>query len=237
MRLSQTVIQSLLQAQTYQHEPDRPAMASKPLTVTISREVGALGTTLAHELGQRLGWEVYDQNLLDKVAKELQAPESELHQIDERVVSWLEEFLSCLLNKKHVSPFAYLKHLVATIRGLGEIGHCIIVGRGAHCVLPVETTLRIRLIADLSDRIRFMAASLNVSEKEAKAHIEKTEPERDGFVQQNFGRDGSDPHEYDMVLSTSRLSITDCAEAVRSLILQMGAREQRKEEHPEAVKS
>jgi hypothetical protein len=171
-----------------------------------------------------LGWPVYDKEILNAMAEHLEAPESDLSKLDERVISWLEELASCLVNQKHISPYAYLKHLVATVRGLGETGHCIIVGRGANCILPLESTLRVRLVADLPDRIRFMAARLETSEKEAEKHIKTLDPERERFVRQNFGKDPVDAHEYDIVLSTSRLSVAECAAAVIALLKKMEAR-------------
>ena len=40
--------------------------------VAISREAGAAGAIVARLVGEHLGWEVYDRNLLDQVAQRYQ---------------------------------------------------------------------------------------------------------------------------------------------------------------------
>jgi cytidylate kinase len=69
-----------------------------------------------------------------------------------------------------------------------------------------------------------MAARLETSEKAAEKHIKTLDPERERFVRQNFGKDPTDVHEYDIVLSTSRLSIAECAATVIALVKQVEAR-------------
>ena len=44
---------------------DGPAARPRGLTVAVSREAGARGTTLARKVGELLGWQVFDQDLLD----------------------------------------------------------------------------------------------------------------------------------------------------------------------------
>jgi len=105
-------------------------------------------------------------------------------------------------------------HLLQTIVALGAQGRCVIVGRGASYVLPRSSTLRVRLIAELDDRIGVVAAEQGISRDAAKHHIETTELQRTRFVRQHFHKDPADPRNYDQVLSTSRFSVTHCAELI-----------------------
>jgi cytidylate kinase len=187
---------------------------NRPLTVTVSREVGALGTTVGAEVGKQLGWPVYDQDIIDKIADEMGKSTSQVRGLDERHVSWLEECLAGLSTDTPVSPTSYLKHLVATIHGLAVNGRCIIVGRGANYILPSRTTLCVRLVGDLKDRIKAVGQRRSISDREAARWIEQTENDRAGFLRDNFGKDSADPHHYDLVLNTSRLSVEECAESI-----------------------
>ena len=45
--------------------PSDRGMQPRGLTVALSREAGARGTTIAHKLGILLGWQVFDQEMLD----------------------------------------------------------------------------------------------------------------------------------------------------------------------------
>lgn len=181
--------------------------------ITISREVGALGTAVAQDLGKKLKWPVYDRELINEIATQLNAPEPEVRMLDERTVGWLEGFASGFLSKKAISPYSYLKYLIATVRGLSEIGGCILVGRGGNFILP-ERALSVRLVASMEDRIRNVAECRGIPEKEAANWIRETERERTEFVRSNFGRDPEDPHEYDLVLNTSRWGVELCVETI-----------------------
>lgn len=191
--------------------PEKPAY-----TITISREVGALGLKTATAIGKRLGWPVYDQELINKITEELgrELPHVERKRLDERHVGWLEEFLTNLSGGQLVTPTAYLKKLIAVVRGLGNMGKCVIVGRGANFVLPAASTVRVRLVANLADRIPRIADIMAMSEADAAEHIAKTDKGRFLFVKNNFAKDPADPHEYDLVINTSCVGIEEAAEII-----------------------
>jgi len=216
LNLSRSAVAALLRSQGFATEhPAEPGKPERPgFTITISREVGALGNAVARELGQRTNWPVYDQEILNKMAESMGKPLEKLRPIDERHVSWLEECLQNLQSEYRISPDFYLKHLIGAIRGLGAMGKCIIVGRGANCILSPETTLRVRLVADLPDRIKVIQQVRGLSAADAAAFIKKTDPQRAAFIRNNFGKDPNDAHLYDLVLNTSRFNVDDCCNMI-----------------------
>ena len=188
--------------------------ACSPISIAVSREAGALGHTVAAEVGHRLGWPVYDREILDKIGEDMRRPSQHLQALDERPGSWLEEFLAGLTSRHSVSPDRYLKYLVGAVRGLGEIGRCVIVGRGANFILPAETTLRVRLVASAEDRARVIAQRLSLTPREVAAWMEKAERERGEFVRRAFRQDVAEPRHYDLVLNMSRLSVDEAADVI-----------------------
>lgn len=194
------------------HGPGNPARP--PFTITISRETGALGNTVANEIGKRLDWPVYDKNILEKIAEGLGKPTSRLENVDERPTSWLEDRLTAMMLKDHVPADAYLRHLTAVVAALGAAGACVIVGRGANFVLPAETTLRVRLVAEEKDRDAVVASRLGLSPAEAAEWVKTTERERCEFIRRAFRCDANDAHYYDLVLNTSRLTVPETAELI-----------------------
>src|SRR5579872_1895390 len=60
-------------------------------TVALSREAGTQGTAVARELGSRLGWPVYDHELLERIAQEMGVRTALLESVDEKRMSWLLE--------------------------------------------------------------------------------------------------------------------------------------------------
>lgn len=226
--LSLSLADALLRSQTPPSEDARRARTKPPFTIAISREAGGLGKTVAEIVGKRLNWPVYDQELINKVAEEMGRPSFHVRGVDEKYFSWLEEVMSNLLADSFVNPRAYLRDLIATIRGLGAVGKCVIVGRGSTFILPPENTLRVRLVGDLPDRILAVGRRLGISDKEAVRWIEKTERERMMFVMRNFGKDPSDPHYYNMVVNTSVTPAEDAAELIITALHQLEHRRESK---------
>ena len=193
-------------------------------TITVSREAGALGNSVATEVGRRLGWPVYHREILDKIAKRLRRPASHLDSVDERPNSWLEETVFGLLAEHRVSVDGYFEHLITVVRGLGAEGRCVIVGRGANFMLPPDTTLRIRLVAFPQDRVREVARRRGLSPEEASAWVERTDRERGAFIERHFAKDVGLPLHYDLVLNMSRLSIDEGADIILQMLRRMEGR-------------
>jgi cytidylate kinase len=207
---------SLLFEEFNRAKPDRaaPAPVNPAFTIAISREAGALGTTVANEIGRQLGWPVYDRELLDKVAEQMRRPSFHLQGIDERPASWLEDCLRALTTDHGVSTSVYIKYLAAAVRGLDLGGHCVVVGRGASCILPPATTVRVRLVAPLPERVKVIARRHGLIEKDAARWIAKTDRDRAEFVRTHFRADPAAADHYDLVLNSSRLTPAECARAV-----------------------
>jgi cytidylate kinase len=183
-------------------------------TIALSRETGARGTSVARALGQKLGWPVYDHELLELIAKEMNLRSRLLESVDERRVSWIQDTLAGFALIPAVSEDGYVQHLVETLLSLATHGACVIVGRGAPHILPAATTLRVRLVAPLEDRIAVMSRELHLSREEAARRVPTTDRERARFVQDHFQKDTADPRNYDLVLNSARFSVDECADLI-----------------------
>ncbi len=184
------------------------------VSVTLMREAGTPGTSIAHEVGTRLGWQVYDYELLERIANELGLRLSLLESVDERQKGWLTECLEAFGSKPHLSESTYVRHLIQTVLSLGALGRCVIVGRGSAFILPGAQTLRVRLVGDLQDRIALVAQRRGLSREEAARWVEQTERERERFSRDHFRKDISNPHHYDLMLNSSRWSVSECADLI-----------------------
>ena len=192
--------------------------SNRAFTIALSRESGARGTSTAREVGTRLGWMVYDHELLERIAKEMNLRTSLLQSVDEKRVSWLQECVEACVEAftsvPSVSGSAYIRHLTQTLFSLAAHGECVIVGRGAPQILPVETTLRVRLVAPVEWRIVAMSQKLGISREEAARQVERTDRDRVRFVMDHFQKEATDPHQYDLVLNASRYSVGECADLI-----------------------
>jgi cytidylate kinase len=205
----------------------RREAASSPapaFTITVAREAGASGTKVAQEVGRRLGWQVYDHELLERIAAEHGLRVSLLESLDERRQSWLVESMEGFSQREHIGETGYVHHLTQTILSLGAHGACVIVGRGAGLLLPPATTLRVRLMAPVEARVAAVMHQRGLSKHDAERWLEKTDHERTAFIKDHFQKDPTDPHRYDLVLNTSRWSVMECADVILSALGRLGSR-------------
>jgi cytidylate kinase len=184
------------------------------VTIAISRQTGAGGTTLARELGQRLGWPVFDREILQRIAEQTGLRVRLLEEMDEKRSSWLREFVETFFSITPVTESVYLRHLVETLGSLSARGNCILVGRGAAQLLPLDRTLRVRVVANREDCLAYVQKEHNLSPAEAARWLDQVDRERHRFVMEHFHHDPRDPLHHDLVLNTSRFPIPDCAEMV-----------------------
>jgi len=66
---------------------DAPARRTPRYTIAVSREAGSGGASIAREIGRRLGWAVYDHELLDKISAETGLRTELLESLDENGTS------------------------------------------------------------------------------------------------------------------------------------------------------
>lgn len=186
---------------------DRERQAKPAFTIAISRQSGVGGTTTARAVGERLGWAVYDRELVERIAQDMNLQPDLLEKVDEKRVSWLREFMECVTSNAAVSDIAYMHRMVKTIAALAAHGNCVLVGRGVAHILPVETTLRVRLVAPLAWRVAAMSRKLGVSDEEAAVQVATIDRQRIQFVREHINKDTTDPSLYDLVLNAERFSV------------------------------
>jgi len=208
--------EALVRAQQHwdEHHHQRPEEDQPGWTIAISRQSGADATRIAQAVGKRLGWAVYDNELVEHIAKNHNLRVKLLKRLDEKQTSWLEESVEHMSSAPPIGSSAYVHYLVETLLSLGKHGHCVIVGRGASMVLPAETTLRVRLVGPLHERVRGISERLGIDKQEAAAWVDKTDRERTRFVIDHFHKDPREVELYDLVLNSTRFGVEWCADAI-----------------------
>ncbi|UCD79406.1 MAG: cytidylate kinase-like family protein [Desulfobacterales bacterium] len=182
--------------------------------VTISREPGSGGRIVAQKLAERLGFEVFHQEVLHEMAKRADISEQMLATLDERGLSILEDWISSIVQSRHLWPDEYLQHLMHVIGTIGKLGRAVVVGRGANFILPPEQRFRVRITASRRVRIQNVAQDFGLSEEDAKRRVIKTESNRRAFIRKYFNADIADPTNYDLVINTETLSIANAVDVI-----------------------
>jgi len=81
--------------------------ARQAFTIALSREAGAQGSSIACTVGERLGWVVYDRELLQHIVDEMGLHEELLTSVDEKWQSWLQECVQTVAEVPTINANTY----------------------------------------------------------------------------------------------------------------------------------
>jgi hypothetical protein len=192
---------------------DRP-VAPAGVPIAISREAGARGETIARRVGKRLGWQVYTQELLEFLCANDVARQSVLADVPPTAGGWVAAQLERVGRDRGIDPAAEGGDMPRLILSLAARGQAILVGRGAGYYLPRETSLHVRIVAPLADRVAHMADLLRLTREQAAEQVRQRDERRAEFLLRYFGRRTADPYDFDLVINSGLLGEETCADAV-----------------------
>ena len=90
----------------------------------------------------------------------------------------------------------------------------VIVGRGAHLILPYS--FRVKIEASFATRVRAVAALEGITEKSARQKVKRVDEERSGFIKQLGSIIGvkTDQLDYDLRINTDHISCKNAAQTI-----------------------
>ena len=193
LRSMPTQLSGLVEKQMRNWELARAQRPSEPAPkvegvhdfVTISRRAGCGGSELAALLGERLGWPVFDRELLHAMAGDDGIRKRLYESMDERDLTWLEEVLRSLMSSEFPRN-DYFHRLTGTVLTVARKDHAIFLGRAADLILPRGAGLRVRLTAPVEYCAQRLASRRRMTLDQARAEIQRTEVERAQFVENHF---------------------------------------------------
>jgi cytidylate kinase len=200
-----------------------PAEFPAGLTVAVSREAGSRGGTIGRRAARTLGWQVYDQELLEYVSQEGPMHQELIDGLPAGAAAWVGQRLEQLIREQSVSQHPSIVRLARSILALGAQGGVVFIGRGAGLLLPAETTLHVRLLAPLADRIAYISQWLRLTDEEAAERVRLRDARRAEFLATHFHRQPGEPHQYDLLLNSSLLGEELCADLVAEAARAKGA--------------
>lgn len=191
--------------------------------VTISRDLGSLGDAIARLLAMRLGWHVFDKEIVNHISANSHVRETLVQQLDERVRTRIQDGLIRLFNIPESTPFGceeYHEALIKTLAYLAALGNAILVGRGANFALRQEKSgLHVRLTASPQVRIQRLSERWALPQDQAAKRMNEKDAERRAFIRHHFNRDLEDVRSYDLVFNTDGLSPEQVADAVMRVMV------------------
>ena len=181
--------------------------------ITISREFGARGAALARKIGGKIGFQVWDKDILQTIANKLGSSQKYLSTIDENRRDLFGDVVLGLMKNVNTNV-NYLRSLNRLIRTIEHHGNAVVVGRGANYICRKPQSLHVRVVSPLEKRAVGYASREDLTRSEAEAMIRKIDKERAEFVRYHFGKDVTNPSDYDLVLNSSIYSLDQMLEIV-----------------------
>lgn len=177
-----------------------PGHAAGPV-ITISRQHGCQGTAVANRLSEDLGFELFDAEIVEMIARDKKIAARVVSTLDEKGRSELAALLDEAIGSRRISSLSFYRSLKRVLFTIALHGHAVIVGRGAGLLIPTDKRIAIRLVAPLETRVRNVMAENGCGEKQALAEIAKIDQERSQFILKYLKKSIEDPTLYDAVIN------------------------------------
>jgi cytidylate kinase len=204
------------------HRTGEPVPASP--VITVSRQFGSGGTAVAKELAQRLGYHLFDREIIEAVSLEAGVERGILDALDEKTRSGIEQWMDGVLHQSILGADEFISALSRTLITLSRLGSAVIVGRGANFLLQQEPSFHLRVVASPAVRIRNVMEGLHLGREKAEERVRAVDQERRRFVEKYLHRDIDDATAYDLVLNMDHLTRDRCVALVCDLYREASAR-------------
>src|SRR5262249_24947957 len=131
-------------------------------------------------------WAVYDRQLIERVLREHQLPESMAKFLPEDRRSIVEEEIADILGL-HPPAWVIVPQIIETVQRLANAGHVILVGRGAVFITSHMTNaFHVRLVAPMPTRLERVQHTEHLPAKAAAKFITQKDRGSSRFAKAHF---------------------------------------------------
>ncbi len=181
--------------------------------LTVSREFGSGGAEIANIIAEELGWRLVDKDLITEISKKENVPPSEVAAFDEKVDPWFHRITRLVwgLGADGISAVAPVEMFDAekaaslarrVIEEAYKMGQCVIVGRGAQCVLRDKADVFHAFIyARLADRVARLQTRVSPG-TDIHALIRSMDAQRVDYVRLHYKQNWLNPYLYDIMIDS-----------------------------------
>ncbi len=198
--------------------------------VTISRQFGAAGRTLGKMVAQKMGYEFFDEMLIQKIAEDANVTQASVESFEKhergtslgKVFSTVVSsgFLERLLDEKgYLDQKVYVQSLTKVMNELADQGNKVLLGRGGQFILKDRDDVHhVLLIATFESRVQFMCDNYMMPLKDAVNLVNREEKRRANFYKDLGKEDYEDPRLYDVVINLTRAGLGRAVRMVVDLV-------------------
>ena len=201
-------------------------MNNDKLIISVGRQLGSGGRTIAKMLADEFGCKFYDREVLSLAARESGFSPEFFEKNDERK-GFLDQIFH--MHVPFISDSSFYDNGLSqenlfriqsdAIRKAADESSCVFVGRCADYALAGRPgLLRIFCRADLTQRIKRIQQRHNLSLEKAALLVAKTDRHRRVYYHHHTGKFWGHSSCYDLTVNTSVLGVEKTAEALEAYI-------------------
>ncbi len=196
------------------------------LVITIEREYGSGGRLLGKALSEELGIPYYDDEIIRTASEHAAVGEEYFRLNDEKPGKRLFGQARDVIGKPRVAgnitnPDNLFRFEAEAIRKMADRGSCIFIGRSADFVLDATEFgefVSLFVYCDMASKVRRVMEVDAVDAEEAMSRIQKINRQRRDYCRYYTGNNWGDPMLYDLPLNTTKLTIPQTAELVKTYL-------------------
>ncbi len=196
------------------------------LVITIEREYGSGGRLLGKALSEELGIPYYDDEIIRTASEHAAVGEEYFRLNDEKPGKRLFGQARDVIGKPRVAgnitnPDNLFRFEAEAIRKMADRGSCIFIGRSADFVLDATEFgefVSLFVYCDMTSKVRRVMEVDAVDAEEAMSRIQKINRQRRDYCRYYTGNNWGDPMLYDLPLNTTKLTIPQTAELVKTYL-------------------
>ncbi len=175
--------------------------------ITICRGSYSNGKVIAERVAERLGYDCISRDLLLEASEHFNVPEIKLVRALHDAPSVLERF--------GYGKEKYLAFIQATFLEHAQKDTMVYHGLAGHFMLKgVDHVLKVRILADIEDRVRLEMDREKISKEEALKVLRKDDEERRKWSMTLWGKDPWDPSLYDLIIHIHRITVDDAVDMI-----------------------
>ena len=184
--------------------------------ITISRELGCDGDTIAQKVAEKLGYHFVDKKFVGAVLSEYGLVEFDREY--DHIPSFWEKFDMQKEERREV----LVDMLNRVIRAVAQHGNVVILGRSGYVILDeFADVLNVRIQAPRSFRVKRVSEQDETSLEKAEAKVKKGDKVRSTFVETFYGVEWDASNAFDLLINRSKISpeltVNYLVEAARAL--------------------
>lgn len=168
--------------------------------IVISKGSYSHGNEVAAQVAQKLNLKCISRDILIGTSKKFNISELRLIRAIEDAPSFLDKYT--------FGREKYIKYIKAAILNELAKGKVIYHGFAGHfLVSDISHVLKVRIIADMEERLAYMMKRENVSKEDAAQLVKKVDEERTKWSLKLYGMDTWDSRLYDLVINIGKVTL------------------------------